>query len=85
MLTKQNATENINRSEEFYYPLFRTITEHVNRKLDLIYGNETLHARTSDCAEVVLPNGATFIFNPLLDYLLSIIDNTSESKLHRIY
>jgi hypothetical protein len=85
MLTKQNATENINRSEEFYYPLFRTITEHVNRKLDLIYGNETLHVRTSDCAEVVLPNGATFIFNPLLDYLLSIIDNTSESKLHRIY
>lgn len=85
MLTKQNDTENINRSEEYYYPLYRTITEHVNRKLDLIYGNEVLHARTSDSAEVVLPNGATFVFNPLLDYLLSVLDNTSESKLHRLY
>lgn len=85
MFTQQNDTTNINKSEEFYYPLFRTITKHVNRKLDLIYRNEVLHARTTDCAEVVLPNGATFIFNPLLDYLLSILDTTSESKLHRIY
>lgn len=85
MFTQQNATTNINKSEEFYYPLFRTITKHVNRKLDLIYRNEVLHARTTDCAEVVLPNGATFIFNPLLDYLLSILDTTSESKVHRIY
>ena len=85
MLTKYENNKYDHASLEFYYPLFRTIGENVNRKLDVLYKNEVLHARTSDSREIILINGASFYPNPLLDYILTIIDNKNPSRILRFY
>lgn len=85
LLTKYDNDKYDHTSLEFYYPLFRTIGENVNRKLDVLYKNEVLHARTSDSREIVLINGASFYPNPLLDYVLTILDNKNPSRILRLY
>lgn len=85
LLTKYENNKYDHTSLEFYYPLFRTIGENVNRKLDVLYKNEVLHARTSDSIEIILINGASFYPNPLLDYILTIIDNKNPSRILRFY
>lgn len=84
-LTENKAGDRSSKSEEFYYPLFNTIGRNVERKLDLLYNNKVYFARTSGAREIILQNGASFFPNPLLDYVLSILDNSSDSKILRLY
>lgn len=84
-LTENKAGNRSSKSEEFYYPLFNTIGRNVERKLDLLYNNKVYFARTSGAREIILQNGASFFPNPLLDYVLSILDNSSDSKILRLY
>ena len=85
ILTENKDGNRSNKSEEFYYPLFNTIGRNVERKLDLLYNNKVYFARTSGAREIILQNGASFFPNPLLDYVLSILDNNSDSKILRLY
>lgn len=84
-LTENKSGDRSSKSEEFYYPLFNTIGRNVERKLDLLYNNKVYFARTSGAREIILQNGASFFPNPLLDYVLSILDNSSDSKILRLY